>query len=126
MAAAVAMVTGTMVAPGPTSPVTGIIVSSLATRQFSKARGQGVVLMKQGGWSGTAGGRIIIRDTAPFMRPGPQGERQAQALILRVERQGDVLVERADLGFPASLRCEPRVAPCCRARSLQAVLGPAA
>ena len=66
MAAAVAMVTGTMVAPGPTSPVTGIIVSSLATRQFSKARGQGVVLMKQGGWSGTAGGRIIIRDTAPL------------------------------------------------------------
>jgi hypothetical protein len=44
-----------------------------------------VVSVKQGCWSGTAGGRIITRDTAPFKRLGLQGERQTQALILRAE-----------------------------------------
>src|SRR5262245_34178482 len=74
MALGVVMVTGTNtateppVARGPTIPVTDIIVSSFGNAAVLQGALTGCCFGKVEGWSGTAGGRIIIRDTAPCMR----------------------------------------------------------
>jgi len=62
------LATGIVASPGLTIPVTDIIVSSFGNAAVLQSPGTGGRADEVGGWSGTAGGRIIIRDTAPCMR----------------------------------------------------------
>ena len=119
MAAAVAMVTGTNIAAEPTValrptiPVTDIIVSSfgnaevLQSARTGRRTGEVERLERHRGWE----------DHHPRHRslhegPGPQGEHQTQALILRVERQDDVRGQpgRPRLSGVLEMRADRRLA----------------